>query len=181
MQFQKYVLVGHCSKTFHYTDLNIWDGHRVFEDDPLHGLRAGWGRQRAVIDEVLLCGVGQETLQGERRDGAALSWPEKTGIVQMKITIVLLFTHLHGIPKPYDFLFSIEKVILVRFLDFRRLIAHKLYGPLLWCISHSLSFNRNAQPRQSEFLLWSSTEESQTGLRVSKMMTECPFLSELSL
>lgn len=94
MQFQKYMPAGHCSKTVHYTDLNIWDGHRAFEDDPLHGLRARWGGQRAVIEEVLLCGVGQETLQGERRDGAALSWPEKTGIVQMKIKIVLFFTHL---------------------------------------------------------------------------------------
>ncbi len=35
MQFQKYMPAGHCSKTVHYTDLNIWDGHRAFEDDPL--------------------------------------------------------------------------------------------------------------------------------------------------
>lgn len=71
-------------KTVHEADLNIWDGHCVFEDDPLDSLRAGRSGQRAVIDEVLLRGVGQETLQGERSDGAALSWPEKTGKVHTK-------------------------------------------------------------------------------------------------
>ena len=35
------------------------DGHSVFEDDPLHGLAAGRRGQRAVVNEVLLCGVGQ--------------------------------------------------------------------------------------------------------------------------
>ncbi len=136
MQFQKYMPAGHCSKTVHYTDLNIWDGHRAFEDDPLHGLRAGWGGQRAIIEEVLLCGVGQETLQGERRDGAALSWPEKTGIVQMKIQIVFIFYTPSWHSKPiWLSIFHRER----NFSLFLRLqmtwnIENKSYGPLLWCV-----------------------------------------------
>lgn len=45
--------------------LFIGDGRRVLEDDPLHSLAAGRRGQRAVVDEVFLRGVRQETSQGE--------------------------------------------------------------------------------------------------------------------
>lgn len=45
--------------------LFVKDGHCVLEDDPLDSLAAGWRGQRAVVDEVFLCGVRQETSQGE--------------------------------------------------------------------------------------------------------------------
>lgn len=45
--------------------LFVGDGRRVLEDDPLHSLAAGRRGQGAVVDEVFLRGVRQETSQGE--------------------------------------------------------------------------------------------------------------------
>lgn len=49
----------------HVAHLVVRDGDRVLEDDPLDGLAAGRRGQRAVVDEVFLCGVRQEASQGE--------------------------------------------------------------------------------------------------------------------
>lgn len=56
--------------------LFVKDGHCVLEDDPFDSLAAGRRGQRAIVDEVFLCGVRQETPQGERRKLSALTWTE---------------------------------------------------------------------------------------------------------
>lgn len=54
--------------------LLVGDGRRVLEDDPLHGLAAGRRGQGAVVDEVLVGGVGQEAPRAEGRHRGALTW-----------------------------------------------------------------------------------------------------------
>lgn len=56
------------------THLSVRDGHHVLEDDPLDRLVAGRRGQRAVVDEVFLCGVRQEAQRGEGRNLGTLSW-----------------------------------------------------------------------------------------------------------
>lgn len=48
------------SKQVLLLNLYVRDGHGVFKDDPLHCLGAGRCGERAVVDEVLVRGVGQE-------------------------------------------------------------------------------------------------------------------------
>lgn len=38
-----------------HTHLRVGDGHSVLEDNPLHGISAGWGGEGAVVGEVLIC------------------------------------------------------------------------------------------------------------------------------
>lgn len=57
-----------------FPDLGFRYGHRVFEDDPLHHLKAGrWG-QWAVVDVVLVRVVRQQGQQSEGLQWAALPW-----------------------------------------------------------------------------------------------------------
>lgn len=56
-------------------NLYVRDGHGVFEDDPLHGLGAGRRGERAVVDEVLVGGVGQEAQQREGAELTAFTCP----------------------------------------------------------------------------------------------------------
>lgn len=57
--------------------LFVGDGHGVLEDDPFNGLAAGRRGQRAVVGEILLCGVREEASQGEGQNLCTLSWTRR--------------------------------------------------------------------------------------------------------
>lgn len=59
----------------------------VLKYNPLHDLTAGWCGQRAVVDEILLCGVGQQTLEAEGWNLSTLSWSKKEEIYRQKLCI----------------------------------------------------------------------------------------------